>query len=63
MAAAQFRRRVVAVDVSAPMLDVLEARLRQRGTTNVECVRASFLTYEHRGEQLEDADPFLRIVI
>jgi len=49
VAAAPFCRRVVAVDVSAPMLEVLEARIRQRGITNVECVRAGFLTYAHRG--------------
>ena len=49
LAAAPFCRRVVAVDVSAPMLEVLETRIRQRGLTNVECVRAGFLTYAHRG--------------
>jgi SAM-dependent methyltransferase len=49
LAAAPFCRRVVAVDVSAPMLEVLETHIRQRGITDVECVRAGFLTYEHRG--------------
>ncbi len=50
LAAAPFCRRVVAVDVSAPMLEVLDTRIGQRGLTNVECVRAGLLTYEHRGE-------------
>lgn len=50
LAAAPFCRRVVAVDVSAAMLEVLEIRRRQRGITNMECVRAGFLTYEHQGE-------------
>jgi ubiquinone/menaquinone biosynthesis C-methylase UbiE len=49
MAAATVCRRVVAVDVSAPMLHVLAIRLRERGITNVERVRAGFLTYEHSG--------------
>jgi SAM-dependent methyltransferase len=40
LAAAPFCRRVVAVDVSAAML----------GLVNVECVRAGFLSYEHQGE-------------
>lgn len=50
LAAAPFCRRVVAVDVSAPMLAVVDARARQRGITNVECVRSGFLTYVHQGE-------------
>lgn len=41
--------RVVAVDVSAVMLDQLRAKLRHAGVENVECVNAGFLTYEHRG--------------
>ncbi|HKX16761.1 MAG TPA: class I SAM-dependent methyltransferase [bacterium] len=47
LAAAPFCRRVVAVDVSAPMVRTLEARTREWGIANVECVRAGFLTYEH----------------
>lgn len=49
LAAAPFCRRVVAVDVSAPMMRVLEARVNERGIANIECVRAGFLTYEHHG--------------
>jgi SAM-dependent methyltransferase len=50
MAAAPHCRRVVAVDVSPAMLAALRARADRAGLDNVECVRAGFLTYEHRGE-------------
>lgn len=49
LAAAPLCRRVVAVDVSAPMVRVLESRIKARGIANIECVRAGFLTYEHHG--------------
>lgn len=41
--------QVVAVDVSATMLDVLRARLASSGLTNVSCVQSGFLSYEHDG--------------
>jgi SAM-dependent methyltransferase len=50
LAAADAVARVVAVDVSPPMLDLLRAKLGERGAANVECVQAGFLTYEHAGE-------------
>jgi SAM-dependent methyltransferase len=50
LAAAPLCRRVVAVDVSPAMLAALRERVAQRRLTNVECVRAGFLTYEHEGE-------------
>jgi ubiquinone/menaquinone biosynthesis C-methylase UbiE len=50
LAAAPHCRRVVAVDVSAPMLALLDQQARQGDVTNLECVRAGFLSYEHRGE-------------
>jgi ubiquinone/menaquinone biosynthesis C-methylase UbiE len=43
-------KRVVAVDVSEVMLSRLRSKLQSSGVTNVECVPAGFLTYEHRGE-------------
>lgn len=46
---ARYCRRVVAVDVSSAMLDVLTTRAAQLGVENVECVQAGFLSYEHRG--------------
>jgi len=47
--AAPLCRRVVAVDVSPTMLDYLRSRVDAAGITNVECVHAGFLTYEHAG--------------
>ncbi len=41
--------RVVAVDVSPVMLERLAAKLELAHVTNVECVRAGFLSYEHAG--------------
>jgi ubiquinone/menaquinone biosynthesis C-methylase UbiE len=42
--------RIVAVDVSRPMLAALEAKVAHLGLANVETVRAGFLTYEHTQE-------------
>jgi len=53
LAAAPFCRRVVAVDVSPAMLDVLRQKSRPLGIGNVEYVPAGFLTYEHRGERAD----------
>jgi ubiquinone/menaquinone biosynthesis C-methylase UbiE len=41
--------RVIAVDVSAPMLRRLRAKVMAMRLTNVELVHAGFLTYEHAG--------------
>ena len=49
LAAAALCGRVVAVDVSPVMLDLLHRRVAEAGLANVECVRAGFLTYEHPG--------------
>lgn len=45
--------RVVAVDVSSVMLEVLRAKLETAPVSNVDVVQAGFLTYEHHGR---DAD-------
>jgi SAM-dependent methyltransferase len=50
LAVAPYCRRVIAVDVSAPMLDHLAGKLAEGDISNVEIVRAGLLTYEHRGE-------------
>jgi ubiquinone/menaquinone biosynthesis C-methylase UbiE len=50
IAAAPHCRRVVAVDVSRPILDVLDDKLERSGIGNVETVHSGFLTYEHQGE-------------
>lgn len=49
VAAARAVRRVVAVDVSPVMLDALRQRVAAAGVSNVECMRAGFLSYEHPG--------------
>jgi SAM-dependent methyltransferase len=49
LAAAPFCGRVIAVDVSPPMLNALRAKAERLGRTNVECDRSGFLTYKHRG--------------
>jgi SAM-dependent methyltransferase len=49
LAAAPFCRRVVAVDVSVPMLARLEQAAAGLGLTNLDIVRAGFLTYQHTG--------------
>jgi FkbM family methyltransferase len=49
LAAARQFQRVVAVDVSAAMLEHLRDRAAESGLSNVECVRAGFLSYAHDG--------------
>lgn len=50
LAAAPHCRRVVAVDVSPTMLDVLRSRAERLGLANVDGVQAGFLSYAHQGE-------------
>lgn len=45
--AARACERVIAVDVSEPMLRRLEEKVKALGIGNVELVRAGFLSYEH----------------
>ena len=49
IAAASVCARVVAVDVSPVMLDILRAKVAATRLTNVEVAEAGFLSYEHRG--------------
>lgn len=49
VAAAPACARVVAVDVSPVMLSSLRARVSAARLTNVDMIRAGFLTYEHSG--------------
>jgi len=51
LAAARKCRRVVAVDISAPMVKALQAKAARAGCENLEAVRAGFLTYEHEDER------------
>lgn len=41
--------RVIAVDVSEPMLTRLRSKVAELDVSNVELIRAGFLTYEHVG--------------
>lgn len=49
LAAAEAWRRVIAVDPSPVMLDLLRAKARDQ-SPSLEIVRGGFLTYEHRGD-------------
>lgn len=53
LAAALACRTVVAVDVSPVMLRFLRDQAARAGLTNVECVQAGFLSYEHRGPPVD----------
>jgi ubiquinone/menaquinone biosynthesis C-methylase UbiE len=50
MAIAPHCGRVVALDVSAPMLEALQQKTDDSGITNIELVHAGFLSYEHQGD-------------
>jgi ubiquinone/menaquinone biosynthesis C-methylase UbiE len=49
LAAAPHCKRVIAVDVSPAMLEAIQTRAAEDGVTNVACVQAGFLSYEHQG--------------
>jgi ubiquinone/menaquinone biosynthesis C-methylase UbiE len=49
LAAAPHVRRVVAVDISPAMQRLLHDRAARAGLSNIECVQAGFLSYEHTG--------------
>lgn len=45
--------RIIAVDVSPVMMEHLTARVAEAGLTNVECIQAGFLSYQHVGDQVD----------
>jgi Methyltransferase domain len=49
VAAASVCKRVIAVDVSAPMLDAIRKKAAASGAANIDCVQAGFLGYRHEG--------------
>ncbi|GGK94377.1 class I SAM-dependent methyltransferase [Sphaerisporangium melleum] len=51
--AARRFRRVVAVDVSPAMQDFLRRRAADAGVSNIDVVRAGFLSYEHDGPPVD----------
>lgn len=55
LAAAEICKRVVAVDVSSPMLERLRENALRLGLTNLTYVQSGFLTYEHHGEPADFA--------
>ena len=52
-AAARLCRRVIAVDVSAAMTEVLRRRSEGSDLTNIIVIQAGFLSYEHSGEPVD----------
>ena len=50
LAAAPHCARVIAVDVSPVMLEILRSKLRAGRVSNVDVVEAGFLSYEHHGD-------------
>ena len=55
LAVASSCARVIAVDVSAVMLDLLRVKVARMGLRNVEVMQAGFLTYAHTGEPADFA--------
>lgn len=53
LAAARRFGRVIALDVSPVMLTVLRDRVAGEGLTNVDCVHAGFLSYDHDGPPVD----------
>lgn len=51
--AAKYCRKVYAVDVSKPMLGVLQEKIAEQKFQNVEVINAGFLTYQHTGEPID----------
>jgi SAM-dependent methyltransferase len=55
LAIAPFCGRVVALDVSRPMLELMREKIESQRFSNIEVCQAGFLSYEHHG----DAPDFL----
>ncbi len=53
LAAAAICRRVIAVDMSAAMLQAAHLKAEALGLTNIEFVRAGFLSYAHEGDLVD----------
>lgn len=50
LAIAEHSGRVVASDVSEPMLNIVRHRMETRGIENIELVNNGFVSYEHQGD-------------
>src|SRR4051794_33891587 len=53
--AATMCRSVIAVDVSAAMLEYMRGKASARGIGNIEYAQKGFLTYQHQGELVDFA--------
>jgi ubiquinone/menaquinone biosynthesis C-methylase UbiE len=53
LAVAPHCRSVIAVDVSTAMVARMREKVAAQGATNVECVQAGLLGYEHRGQPVD----------
>lgn len=53
MAAAHRFEHVIAIDVSPVMVEQLRSRATEAGLSNVQCVLAGFLSYEHTGPAVD----------
>jgi SAM-dependent methyltransferase len=53
LAAARRFGKVVAVDVSPAMVELLRTRAAEDGLANLDCVRAGFLSYAHEGPPVD----------
>jgi ubiquinone/menaquinone biosynthesis C-methylase UbiE len=56
LAAARRFGQVTAVDISPAMLEFLRQRAAAAGATNLECVQAGFLSYQHAGPPPDAVD-------
>lgn len=50
LAVAEHCDRVVAVDVSETMIDVVDEKIEKRGIQNIETIHDGFLSYDHQGD-------------
>lgn len=50
LAVADYCDRVIAIDISEPMLDVVQEKVEEAGIRNVDIVHDGIVSYEHEGE-------------
>lgn len=50
---ARYSKKVIGVDISQPMLDVLKKNAKEEGIENIETHCAGFLTYQHEGDPVD----------
>ncbi|BDZ67660.1 class I SAM-dependent methyltransferase [Methanobacterium ferruginis] len=51
---AKYCNKVICVDISREMLDVLENKAKKQNINNIETYHAGFLTYNHKGQDKVD---------